>query len=139
MKNLWNTEQAACCADDPLAMRVYTSRLLGGDPELVLHGGGNTSVKISEELTPGEWTDLIYVKGSGWDLGTIEKEGFAPVRMETLLQMAEIKDLSDPDMVTQQRAAMTNPDAPTPSVEAILHAILPFKSTPFHPSQIPPT
>jgi len=103
------------------------SRLLGQDPELVLHGGGNTSVKITHNDFFGDSQDLIYVKGSGWDLETIEPEGFAPVRMETLLKMAEIDDLSDTDMVTQQRAAMTDPNAPNPSVEAILHAILPFK------------
>ena len=127
MNNRWNAEQAASLINDPLNLRVYTSRLLGQDPELVLHGGGNTSVKITHDDFFGDSQDLIYVKGSGWDLETIEPEGFAPVRMETLLKMAEIDDLSDTDMVTQQRAAMTDPNAPNPSVEAILHALLPFK------------
>ena len=127
MNNRWNAEQAASLINDPLNLRVYTSRLLGQDPELVLHGGGNTSVKITHNDFFGDSQDLIYVKGSGWDLETIEPEGFAPVRMETLLKMAEIDDLSDTDMVTQQRAAMTDPNAPNPSVEAILHALLPFK------------
>jgi rhamnose utilization protein RhaD (predicted bifunctional aldolase and dehydrogenase)/NAD(P)-dependent dehydrogenase (short-subunit alcohol dehydrogenase family) len=127
MNNRWNAEQAASLINDPLNLRVYTSRLLGQDPELVLHGGGNTSVKITHDDFFGDSQDLIYVKGSGWDLEAIEPEGFAPVRMETLLKMAEIDDLSDTDMVTQQRAAMTDPNAPNPSVEAILHALLPFK------------
>lgn len=127
MQNQWNPEDAAALGDDALAMRVYTSRLLGAEPDLVLHGGGNTSVKITEKDFFGDEVDLIYVKGSGWDLGTIEKPGFAPVRMTTLLKMAEMATLSDSDMVTQQRAAMTDPTAPTPSIEAILHAILPFK------------
>jgi rhamnose utilization protein RhaD (predicted bifunctional aldolase and dehydrogenase)/NAD(P)-dependent dehydrogenase (short-subunit alcohol dehydrogenase family) len=127
MNNLWNAEQATSLTNDPLNTRVYTSRLLGQDPALVLHGGGNTSVKITENDFFGDSQDLIYVKGTGWDLETIEREGFAPVRMETLLKMAEISGLSDTDMVTQQRAAMTEPGAPNPSVEAILHAIIPYK------------
>ena len=75
----------------------------------------------------GEETELIFVKGSGWDLATIEAPGFAPVRMGPLLKVAELAELSDPDMVREQRAAMTDPDAPTPSIEAILHAIIPGK------------
>ncbi|PCE64652.1 bifunctional aldolase/short-chain dehydrogenase [Sediminicola luteus] len=126
MKSLWNDEVAADFANDLLAQRVYTSRLLGQDESLVLHGGGNTSVKISEKNIFGETEELLYVKGSGWDLATIEKEGFAPVRMDTLLKLAELPELSDMDMVKNQRMAMTNPSAPNPSVEAILHALIPY-------------
>ena len=126
MKNLWNAKEAKALGDDPIALRVYSSRLLGASPELVLHGGGNTSVKTIEKDFFGEDVEVCHVKGSGWDLATIEKEGFAPVRMDALLKMAEIPDLSDEDMVLQQRAAMLDPNAPNPSVEAILHAILPF-------------
>ena len=121
MKNLWDDTQAAACKDD-LALRVYTSNLLGQSDELVLHGGGNTSVKITEG---GE--DILYVKGSGWDLVSIKEEGFAPVRLSALLEMAELETLSDTDMVSGQKAAMTNPEAPNPSVEAILHALIPFR------------
>jgi rhamnose utilization protein RhaD (predicted bifunctional aldolase and dehydrogenase)/NAD(P)-dependent dehydrogenase (short-subunit alcohol dehydrogenase family) len=127
MKSLWNDQQAAALGDDPLALRVYTSRLLGGDPSLVLHGGGNTSLKMTVPDFFGEPVDALYVKGSGWDLGTIAAPGFAPVRMKALLRMAELEQLSDADMVKQQRAALLDPNAPTPSVEAILHAIIPFK------------
>ncbi|MDT8339762.1 MAG: bifunctional aldolase/short-chain dehydrogenase, partial [Sulfurimonas sp.] len=102
-------------------------RLLGLDASLVLHGGGNTSVKSTATNLFGEIEEILYVKGSGWDLATIEAEGFAPVKMEMLLKMAELKELSDTDMVKYQRLAMTNPSAPNPSVEAILHAIIPFK------------
>ncbi len=126
MKSLWNDQEAAKYPSE-LGMRVYTSRLLGADPELVLHGGGNTSVKAREKDFYGEETDILYVKGSGWDLGTIEEAGFAPVRMSALLKMAEMTELSDTDMVAQQRAAMLNPSAPTPSIEAILHAVIPAK------------
>jgi rhamnose utilization protein RhaD (predicted bifunctional aldolase and dehydrogenase)/NAD(P)-dependent dehydrogenase (short-subunit alcohol dehydrogenase family) len=110
-----------------LDLRVYTSRLLGRDASLVLHGGGNTSVKSTVVNLFGEVEDILYVKGSGWDLATIEAEGFAPVKMDMLLKMAELKELNDTDMVKYQRLAMINPSAPNPSVEAILHAIIPFK------------
>ena len=127
MVSLWNDQEAEKFKNNDLEMRVYTSRILGANSDLVLHGGGNTSVKVSEKNLFGEEEDLLYVKGSGWDLATIEAAGFAPVKMQTLLKMADLKELSDVDMVTNQRAAMTNPSAPNPSVEAILHAIIPFK------------
>src|SRR5690242_7210197 len=127
MKSLWNEAEAAALKSDPIALRVYTSRLLGQEPALVLHGGGNTSVKVRENNLFGESEHLLYVKGSGWDLATIEAKGFAPVRMDTLLKMAALKELSDTDMVRFQKAAMTDPSAPTPSVEAILQAIIPFQ------------
>lgn len=117
IQNRWNENEAEKNGFDPLGMRVYTSRLIGADSRLVLHGGGNTSVKIE---------DVLYVKGSGWDLVSIEKPGFAPVKLKMLQGMAELPRLSDSDMVAQQRTAMTNPAAPNPSVEAILHAIIPF-------------
>jgi rhamnose utilization protein RhaD (predicted bifunctional aldolase and dehydrogenase)/NAD(P)-dependent dehydrogenase (short-subunit alcohol dehydrogenase family) len=125
MKSRWNDSDAAALGGSPLALRVYTSRLLGAEPSLVLHGGGNTSVKVREKNLFGREDHLLYVKGSGWDLKTIEAKGFAPVRMETLLELATLERLSDSDMVRAQRSAMTDPSAPTPSVEAILHAILP--------------
>jgi rhamnose utilization protein RhaD (predicted bifunctional aldolase and dehydrogenase)/NAD(P)-dependent dehydrogenase (short-subunit alcohol dehydrogenase family) len=125
MLSRWNDADAACCAG-PLELRVYTSRLLGLEPSLVLQGGGNTSVKTSAPNLFGELEELLYIKGSGWDLATIEPAGFAPVRLAALRRMAELAELSDGDMVRAQRAAMTDPNAPTPSVEAILHAIIPF-------------
>lgn len=128
MQSLWNDEEARTwAAQGDLGMRVYTSRLLGRDPRLVLHGGGNTSVKSREADFFGHELDLIYVKGSGWDLATIDAAGFAPTRMEPLLRLSRFESLSDADMVTQLRAAMTDPNAPTPSIEAILHAVLPAK------------
>jgi rhamnose utilization protein RhaD (predicted bifunctional aldolase and dehydrogenase)/NAD(P)-dependent dehydrogenase (short-subunit alcohol dehydrogenase family) len=126
MKNLWNETEAKKLKNDLLKQRVYSSRLLGANEDLVMHGGGNTSVKITKKNLFGEAEELLFVKGSGWDLGTIEAEGFAPVKMDTLLKMADLKELSDMDMVKYQRAAMTDPSAPNPSVEAIMHAIIPF-------------
>jgi len=127
MKSLWSDTDADDFAYSPLQLRVYSSRLLGQQPDLVLHGGGNTSVKIKQKNLFGEDEDILYVKGSGWDLGDIEAEGFAPVRLEILQHMAGLDQLTDTDMVRMQKAAMTDPYAPNPSVEAILHAIIPFK------------
>ena len=126
MKSLWNDKEAAQHRGD-LELRVYTSRLLGRNPALVLHGGGNTSVKIKEKNLLGEEETLLYVKGSGWDLETIEAAGFSPVRLDHLLKLARLKSLSDPQMVNELRTHMTRASAPTPSVEAILHATLPYK------------
>ncbi|MDE0631604.1 MAG: bifunctional aldolase/short-chain dehydrogenase [Caldilineaceae bacterium] len=127
MQSRWNDEEAAEFAGDPLGMRVYTSRLLGSDPSLVLHGGGNTSVKAAAQDILGDTEEVLYVKGSGWDLATIEAPGFAPVRLDALRRMATLEALSDSSMVTAQRAAMLDPYAPNPSVEAILHAIIPYR------------
>ncbi len=127
MKSLWSDTSADEFADSPLQLRVYSSRLLGQQADLVLHGGGNTSVKITEKNLFGDDEEILYVKGSGWDLGDIEIEGFAPVKLEILQHMAGFDHLSDSDMVRMQRAAMTDPYAPNPSVEAVLHAIIPFK------------
>ena len=127
MRSKWNDAEAAAVAADPLALRVYTSRLLGNDPSLVLHGGGNTSVKATAPNIFGDEDEVLFVKGSGWDLATIEAPGFAPVRLDVLRRLAELEELSDSAMVSAQRAAMTDPYAPNPSVEAILHAIIPFR------------
>lgn len=126
MKSLWNDSEAELFAGD-LGQRVYSSRLLGRDPTLVLHGGGNTSVKIVEKNLFGAEESILYVKGSGADLEFIEHHGFSPVRLDPLLQLAKLPTLPDPEMVNQLRTAMTRADAPTPSVEAILHAILPAR------------
>lgn len=126
MNSLWNDNEANEFSTDPLQLRAYTSRILGREPSLVLHGGGNTSVKADATDLFGRTERLLYIKGSGWDLATIQPAGFAPVKLDVLLRMAELPALSDADMVRAQRAAMTDPSAPSPSVEAILHAIIPF-------------
>ena len=123
MNNLWDPAEAAKCKND-LELRVYTSRLLGRDPTLVLHGGGNTSVKIRERNLVGEEEEILYVKGSGWDLAAIQAEGFTPVRMTHLLKLAKLERLSDPDMVSELASHVTRPGAPAPSVEAILHGVI---------------
>jgi rhamnose utilization protein RhaD (predicted bifunctional aldolase and dehydrogenase)/NAD(P)-dependent dehydrogenase (short-subunit alcohol dehydrogenase family) len=126
MENLWNAKEAKKYTGE-LALRVYTSRLLGKDTSLVLHGGGNTSVKITETNLVGKKEQILYVKGSGWDLATIEEEGFAPVRLNHMIELGKLESLSDPQMVNELKSNMTNASAPSPSVETILHALIPFK------------
>jgi rhamnose utilization protein RhaD (predicted bifunctional aldolase and dehydrogenase)/NAD(P)-dependent dehydrogenase (short-subunit alcohol dehydrogenase family) len=126
MQNHWSDDAAARLGDDPLALRVYSSRLLGRESALVLHGGGNTSVKATAADAFGAVHDVLYVKGSGWDLATIESQGFAPVRLDLLRRLADIPSLTDSALVRAQRSALLDPAAPDPSVEAVLHAIIPF-------------
>jgi rhamnose utilization protein RhaD (predicted bifunctional aldolase and dehydrogenase)/NAD(P)-dependent dehydrogenase (short-subunit alcohol dehydrogenase family) len=110
-----------------LALRVYTTRLLGRDPSLVLHGGGNTSVKTRVTDLNGEESEVLCVKGSGWDMGTIEPPGLPAVRLAPLRKARARAALSDEDMVRLQRANLIDPSSPNPSVETLLHAFLPHK------------
>src|SRR5206468_8947583 len=110
-----------------LGLRVYTSRLLGRDKSLVLHGGGNNSVKIQEKNLFGEQETILYVKGSGWDLETIEAQGFSPVLLAHVLRLTGLPLLSDPEMVNQLVTHMLDASAPVPSIETILHGLLPQK------------
>lgn len=126
MKSLWSDQQAAAYAT-PLGLRVYTSRLLGRDPALVLHGGGNTSMKMVQPDRFGEQQDVLFIKGSGWDLETITEAGFTPVRLRPLIRLAGLERLSDPEMVNELNIQRLNASAPAPSVETILHAILPYR------------
>jgi rhamnose utilization protein RhaD (predicted bifunctional aldolase and dehydrogenase)/NAD(P)-dependent dehydrogenase (short-subunit alcohol dehydrogenase family) len=112
---------------EELALRTYSARLLGADPELVLHGGGNTSVKTSVTGLLGETIPVLCVKGSGWDLGSIEPPGHPAVRLEPLRALRALAALSDEDMVAAQRRNLIDPAAPNPSVEALLHAFLPHR------------
>lgn len=107
--------------------RVNTSRQLGNNKSLVLHGGGNTSVKVTEKNILGEEEEILYVKGSGWDLETITAEGFSPVRLEHLKKLAGLSELPDSVMVNELVTHLKKSSAPVPSVEAILHAIIPYR------------
>jgi len=135
MQSRWNdTEADALIAGyaakgvgEDLSLRVYTSRLLGQDSRLVLHGGGNTSVKTRVADLAGEETDVLCVKGSGWDMGSIEPQGLPALRMAPLLKLRGRETLSDEDMVRHQRAYLIDPGSPNPSVETLLHAFLPHK------------
>jgi rhamnulose-1-phosphate aldolase/alcohol dehydrogenase len=110
-----------------LAQRTYTARLLGQDPSLVLHGGGNTSVKGRASLLLGEEIDVIFVKGSGWDLATIEPPGHPAVRLEPLRRLRALGSMTDEAMVNELRLSLLDASAPTPSVETLLHAYLPAR------------
>ncbi|MFF8817138.1 SDR family NAD(P)-dependent oxidoreductase [Leucobacter sp. NPDC015123] len=107
---------------------VRVSRELGGDPSLVLHGGGNTSIKTVGVDVTGAPVDLVLVKGSGWDLGTIEAPGFAPLRRDRLAELLTLAELDDVTMVNELRQASLDAAAPTASIEALLHAYLPGKA-----------
>jgi rhamnose utilization protein RhaD (predicted bifunctional aldolase and dehydrogenase)/NAD(P)-dependent dehydrogenase (short-subunit alcohol dehydrogenase family) len=110
-----------------VALRVYTTHLLGRNKKLVLHGGGNTSVKTTEKDIDGKTYNVLRVKGSGWDMGYIEPEGLPAVKIEPLLSMLHKKNLSDDDMVSFQKRNLLDINSPNPSVETFLHAFLPHK------------
>ncbi len=126
MNSLWRDDEAARFPGE-LGLRVYTSRLLGRDKTLVLHGGGNTSVKLTEQNRFGETEEVLYVKGSGWDLEHIDVPGFSPVRLAHVQRLAGLDRLTDPDMVSELMTNMLRAGAPAPSIETILHGCLPFK------------
>lgn len=133
MRSRWNDADAqACCAQHAaagtdLALRVYTSRLIGQDPDLVLHGGGNTSVKTTARDLHGREIEVLCVKGSGWDLGAIEPPGLPAVRLEPLRALRALDALADDAMVNAVRSALLDCTAPDPSVETLLHAFLPHR------------
>jgi rhamnose utilization protein RhaD (predicted bifunctional aldolase and dehydrogenase)/NAD(P)-dependent dehydrogenase (short-subunit alcohol dehydrogenase family) len=135
MKNLWSDQDAKAAIahhaakgiNEDLALRVYTTRLLGGEPRLVLHGGGNTSVKTRMADITGQTIDVLCVKGSGWDMGTIEAPGLPAVRLNPLRELEGLQALSDEDMVNVQRSNLLDAKSPNPSVETLLHAFLPHK------------
>ena len=111
-----------------IAECVHCTRLIGSDPSLVLHGGGNSSVKAPVVDITGREVDAIHVKGSGWDMATIEASGLAPLDLRRLRELIELDRLSDPDMMRELAAAKLDPGAPNPSVESLLHAYLPHRA-----------
>ena len=127
MKSLWSEQDAQACVDQyaalgvppELALRTYSARLLGANPKLVLHGGGNTSVKLTLTDVLGDAVRVLCVKGSGWDLATIEPAGHPAVRMESLHRLRQLDRLSDEAMVNALRTNLLDNTAPTPSVEAL--------------------
>src|SRR5438034_632020 len=135
MQSLWSEADAeamvahygAAGITGDVALRVYTSRLLGGNPRLVLHGGGNTSVKTVLPALLGDPAEVLCVKGSGWDMANIEPPGLPAVRLAPLRKLRRRAALDDQEMVRVQRANLIDPGAPNPSVETLLHAFLPHK------------
>lgn len=135
MKNLWNNSTSEKYIkkysnlgySEDIALRVYTSHLIGSDERLVLHGGGNTSVKTKITDIDGELHDVVCVKGSGWDLSDIEPEGLPAVKLNPLLKLKTKSNISDVDMVSYQKRNLLDANSPNPSVETFLHAFLPHK------------
>ena len=133
MRNQWDEYQAKATVaqykdvSEDIALRVYTSRLIGADPSLVLHGGGNTSVKSVTTNTIGEKVNVLYVKGSGWDLDTLEPPGLPGVQLDHLVKLRKLDCLNDENMVNEQRTHLLDAASPNPSVETLLHAFLPHK------------
>ena len=133
MQSRWNDADAraavevlvAAGASEALALRTYTTRLLGSDPTLVLHGGGNTSLKTEMADLAGETHAVLCVKGSGRDMATIDPAGLPAVKLEPLRKLRRREALSDEDMLRVQRAYLLDPTAPSPSVEMLLHAFMP--------------
>ncbi len=133
MQNEWKDADAKAAIQqykdvcEDVALRVYTSRLIGKNPALVLHGGGNTSVKSKAVNKAGEEVNTLFVKGSGWDLDTLEPAGLPGVTLDYLLKLRKLDGLSDEDMVNEQRTHLLDASSPNPSVETLLHAFLPHK------------
>ena len=135
MENLWSENEATETVEKyaeqgvgaDVALRVYSSRLLGSVPQLVRHGGGNASVKTRMADFLGNMNEVICVKGSGWDMATIEPAGLPAVRLGPIQSVAELDALSDEDMVNVQRSNLLDSNSPNPSVETLLHAFLPHK------------
>jgi rhamnose utilization protein RhaD (predicted bifunctional aldolase and dehydrogenase)/NAD(P)-dependent dehydrogenase (short-subunit alcohol dehydrogenase family) len=132
MKSAWVEGEAKAAVDHygkagvapELALRVYSTRLIGREPKLVLHGGGNTSVKARTRDLAGADVDVLYVKGSGWDMAEIEPAGFPALRLDALLSLRAHKVMSDTEMARALRAFLIDPSSPSPSVETLLHAFI---------------
>lgn len=135
MENLWSERDAQAAverytkqgASFDLALRTYSTRLLGAEKRLVIHGGGNTSVKSTAQDLTGETVEVLCVKGSGWDMATIEPAGLPAVRLAPLRHLEALEQLSDEAMMHLLRVNLLDPGAPNPSVETLLHAFLPHK------------
>ena len=133
MKSLYSDREARAMVrhyaargvHEDVALRVYTSRLLGRDPRLVQHGGGNTSVKTRIKDAIGDDVEVLCVKGSGWDMEKIEPAGLPAVRLDSLRRLEALDALRDEDMVNLIRGGLMDQASPTPSVETLLHAFLP--------------
>src|SRR4030095_16250670 len=134
MESRWSEREAAEFVErlaprwtEEMALRVYTSRLIGRDPDLVMHGGGNTSLKGTVKTLVGDDMEALFVKGSGWDLDAIEPPGLPAVDLRHLRRLRALGALSDEEMVHQLRTHLFDAAAPNPSVETLLHAFLPHK------------
>jgi rhamnose utilization protein RhaD (predicted bifunctional aldolase and dehydrogenase)/NAD(P)-dependent dehydrogenase (short-subunit alcohol dehydrogenase family) len=134
MKNRWSQKEASRFISkyskkwgEELALRTYTSRLIGTEPKLVLHGGGNTSVKGTFINVLGKKIPAIYVKASGQNLSNIEPEGHTGIKLDYLKELQNLKKLSDEDMAGELLTHRLNAKDRTPSIETLMHAFIPEK------------
>ena len=123
MQSRWSDDDARGL--DPISLRVYTSRLIGAESALVLHGGGNTSVKLDDHDHRGRPCRALAIKGSGSDLRTIEPGDFARLDLDDLHALRARSEMSDGEMLAYLARSSLDPDAPRPSIETLLHAFLP--------------
>ena len=134
MKSSWTESGAREAIDrwgeacgEQFALRLYGARLIGRDPNLVLHGGGNVSFKCSRKTLLGDEVEAVHIKASGYDLATIEPERIPAVDLSYLRRLRTLDTLDDDEMVNQIRTHLLDASVPTPSIEAPLHAFLPHK------------
>ena len=135
MKNLWNKnianiyikKYAKKKISKDLALRIYTTHLLGSEKKLVLHGGGNTSLKEKQKDIFNKMTNVMHVKGSGWDMSNLTEEGMPTVFLDPLIKTLKFQNMTDKNMVNFLRNNLLNSSSPNPSVETLLHAFLPHK------------
>jgi len=135
MQNHWNKkiannyirEYAKRNISKDLALRIYTTHLLGSNKKLVLHGGGNTSLKETQKDFFNKSINVMHVKGSGWDMSNLTEEGMPTVFLDPLIKTLKFKKMTDTKMVNFLRNNLLNPSSPNPSVETLLHAFLPHK------------
>ena len=131
MKSSWSHKKAtefvsqyAAQWGEDLAYRTYSARLLGAEKSLVLHGGGNTSVKSPYTDLLGESLEAIFVKASGYDLSVIEPQGHPALNLQYLRRLRELPELSDEAMVREIRTHLLEDQSPTPSIETLVHAFI---------------
>jgi len=122
MRSRWDDSEAP---SDPVEQLVYSSRLIGREPSLVLWGGGNTSLKGTATDHRGRSLDVMFIKASGADLKDADRRHYPPVRMEDILATRDREDMDVREMVAYVTRALLEPGSPRPSIETLLHGFLP--------------
>ena len=127
---LWDDKKANELKGDEVALLIYRSNLLGADLRLTNYGGGNTSCKVtSKDPLTGEPTEVMWIKGSGGDLGTLKKSGLAALYLDRLHSLKKIyRGLAHEDeMVELFNHCIYDLSSKAPSIDTPLHGFLPFK------------
>lgn len=134
MENCWSDANAAKFIEkygerwgEDLALRTYLSAIIGSQDRLVLHGGGNNSVKTTRTNILGEKVPVIFVKASGNNMACIEPEGYTGLDLEYLKRLRALPELSDEEMANEFRIHLFDSRSAAPSIETLVHAFLPAK------------